>query len=101
MFLHNGPAGGKIMLRPKKGEKLHDVHFNQRRPKTPSALRNSTSDSSPGEPRAHMICGPVRQGRFIAHLRIQLSVATLIIDAAPFDFEVEEKGSSCSKTEGF
>lgn len=50
---------------------------------------------------AQMICGPVRHGRFIAHLRIQLSVATLIIDAALCDFEVEEKGSSCSKTEGF
>lgn len=79
------------MLCPKKGEKFYDVHFNQRRPKTPSTLRNSTSDSSPGEPRAQMICGPVRQGRFIAHLRIQLSVATLIIDAALCDFEVEEK----------
>lgn len=52
-------------------------------------------------PAAQMICGPVRQGRFIAHLRIQLSVATLIIDAALCDFEVEEKGLSCSKTEGF
>lgn len=48
-----------------------------------------------------MICGPVQRGRFIAHLRIQLSVAMLIIDAALCDFEVEEEGPSRSKTVGF
>lgn len=93
-FQHNGAAGEKKkMLCPKKIEKLYAVHFNQRRALNAIRPQDPMSDS----PGAEMICGPVQQGRFIAHLGIQLSVATLIIDAALCDFEVgKKKVSICS-----
>lgn len=49
---------------------------------------------------AEVSCGPVQQRCFIAHLRIQLSAAILIIDAAFCDFQVEEKASFCFQIEG-
>lgn len=71
------------MLCQKEGERLYEMHSNQHRPLTPSTLRIQCLTLWLAE----LICGPVQQGCFIAHLRIQLSAAMLIIDAAFCDFE--------------
>lgn len=81
------------MLCQKDGEGLYGMHSNQHRPLTPSTLRIQWMTLCLAE----VICDPVQQGCFIAHLSVQLSAAMLIIDAALCDFEVKTKVNSAFK----
>lgn len=86
------------MLCQKEGERLFETHCNQQRPLMLFYPQDPVTDSLA---EAEVICASVQHGCFIAHLRIQLSAAMLIIDDALCDFEAEEKGSFCFQIEGF